>query len=61
MKANVNQELCAGGQGCVNTCPEVFKMKEDKAMVHVAEVPKDVEGKCKTAAEECPTNAITVE
>ncbi|MBF0384331.1 MAG: ferredoxin [Candidatus Omnitrophica bacterium] len=61
MKAKVNQDACVGSQDCVNACPEVFKMEGDKAAVHVTEIPKDLEDKCKTASDACPAGAITVE
>ncbi|MDD5069719.1 MAG: ferredoxin [Candidatus Omnitrophica bacterium] len=61
MKAKVNQDICLGSQDCVNACPEVFKMEGDKATVLVAEVPKDVEAKCKAAANGCPAAAISIE
>ncbi|MDP8266397.1 MAG: ferredoxin [Candidatus Aceula meridiana] len=61
MKAKVDQNLCVGSQDCVDTCPEVFKMENDKAVVHAAEVPAGLEDKCKSAADACPAAAITVE
>ncbi len=61
MKAKVDQSLCAGGQGCANTCPEVFRMEGEKAFVHVDQVPKESEEKCKSASDACPTSAISVE
>ena len=61
MKAKVDQDACVGSQDCVNACPEVFKMEGGKAAVHVTEVPKGLEDKCKTAADACPAAAITVE
>ena len=61
MKAKVDKELCVGSQDCVNTCPEVFKMEGDKAVVAVSEVPKELEDKCKMAADSCPAAAITIE
>ncbi|MBF0233607.1 MAG: ferredoxin [Desulfamplus sp.] len=61
MKAKVDQSLCAGGQGCVNTCPQVFKMEGEKSTVYVDTVPEDAKEKCKSASDACPTAAITVE
>ena len=61
MKAKVDQNACVGSQDCVNACPEVFKMEGEKAIVHVAEVPKEAEDKCKTAEGACPAGAITIE
>jgi len=61
MKAKVDADLCIGCGLCVSTCPEVFKMQEDKAVVIATPVPKGAEDACKKAAEECPVTAITAE
>ena len=61
MKVKVNAETCVGCGLCVNTCGEVFEMKDDKAVAKVAEVPSDKEECCKQAKEECPVEAIIVE
>lgn len=60
MKAKVDADTCIGCGLCVTACPEVFEMKDDKAVVIVAAVPKNAEESCKKAAEECPVTAITV-
>ena len=61
MKARVDPELCIGCTLCVSTCPEVFKMQEDKAVVYLAVVPKEAEENCKKATDECPVTAIFIE
>lgn len=61
MKAKVDPDLCIGCTLCVQTCPEVFKIQEDKAIAFVAIVPKEIENRCKQASDECPVNAIIVE
>lgn len=61
MKAKVDQDLCIGCTLCAQTSPEVFRMEEDKAIAYIATVPKEVESRCKQAAAECPTTAITIE
>ncbi|MDD3374358.1 MAG: ferredoxin [Candidatus Omnitrophica bacterium] len=61
MKVKVNQDVCVGSQDCVDTCPEVFKMEGEKAAVQLEEVPKELEDKCKSAADACPAAAITIE
>ena len=61
MKAIMNAELCVGCGLCVNTCPEVFEMKEDKAVVKIDTVPAENEETCKQAKDECPVEAITLE
>lgn len=61
MKAKVNPDLCIGCTLCTQTCPEVFKMDNDKSVAYVAIVPKNVEDACRKAADECPVTAITIE
>lgn len=61
MKARVDAETCIGCGLCVSTCPEVFKMEGDKAVVLVTPVPQKAEGTCKQAADDCPVTAIAVE
>ncbi|MGE5197723.1 MAG: ferredoxin [Deltaproteobacteria bacterium] len=60
MKAVVDQEKCIGCTLCTQVCPEVFKMEGDKAVAYVNPVPRELEEKCKDAAQQCPVEAITV-
>jgi ferredoxin len=61
MKVRVDQETCVGDETCVQVCPEIFEMNGDVAVAKMEEVPKDLEGKCKEAAEACPVEAIVIE
>lgn len=61
MKAVVDADLCTGCELCVDTCPEVFEMEDDIAVVIVDTVPADAEDDAKEAAESCPAEAITFE
>ena len=60
MKASVDDNCTACGL-CVDTCPEVFEMDDDIAVVKVKDVPADSEETCREAAENCPVNAIHLE
>ncbi|MDD5237156.1 MAG: ferredoxin [Candidatus Omnitrophica bacterium] len=60
MKAKVDPDTCIGCQLCTQTCPQVFKMEEDKAVVYVNIVPVGAEACCKQATDECPVTAITI-
>ena len=61
MKVRVDKEICIGCGLCVSTCPEVFKMEEDKAVVIANPAPKQAEETCKRATDECPVTAIFLE
>ena len=61
MNAKVDPDICIGCGLCTEICPEVFEMEDDKAVVNVAVVPKEVERACKEAEEQCPVTAITIE
>jgi ferredoxin len=61
MKANVNPDLCSGTGLCQQTCPEVFELKNGVSTVKVGTVPSQAEQRCRQAAEDCPTEAISVE
>lgn len=60
MKAKIDADTCIGCGLCVSTCPEVFEMKDDKAVVIVTVVPKGAEECCKKATDECPVTAIAI-
>ena len=61
MSVTVDEETCIGCGLCVEDCPEVFEMNDDKARVKVDEVPEEVLESCKEAAENCPVEAIQME
>ncbi len=61
MKARVDPDICIGCTLCVQTCPQVFRMEEDKAVAYAEVVPRDLENTCRQAADECPVTAIIIE
>ena len=61
MKVVVDKDLCTGCGLCADTCPEVFEMKDDIAIVKVSKVPDDLIESCKEAVDGCPVEAITYE
>ncbi len=61
MKAIVDADECTGCELCTQTCPEVFEMEDDIAVVKGDSVPGDAEETCRQAAEECPVECITIE
>ena len=60
MKVRV-EDTCTACGLCVETCPEVFQMGDDIAIVVVDTVPAGLEDKAQQAADECPVEAIIVE
>jgi ferredoxin len=54
----VDQETCIGCGACVDLCPEVFELKDDKAWVIGPE--KCDACSCQEAAESCPVDAISL-
>ncbi|MDD5217487.1 MAG: ferredoxin [Candidatus Omnitrophica bacterium] len=61
MKAIVDPDLCIGCTLCVQICPSVFEMHDDKAFAYADPVPgSDIET-CRDAARQCPVNAIILE
>ncbi|MBM3147470.1 MAG: ferredoxin [Actinobacteria bacterium] len=61
MKAIVDEDACTACGLCEDTCPEVFELRDDVAVVLVDPVPGDEEDLCRQAAEECPAEAIVIE
>lgn len=62
MKVRVDSQICAGFGVCLGLCPEVFELHDDGyAVVRVGEVPEEHEAAVRTAASQCPSNAISLE
>jgi len=55
----VDQDTCIGCGACVELCPEVFELRDDKAWVIDPE--KCDSCNCQEAADSCPVDAITLE
>lgn len=61
MKVFIDKELCTGCELCVTTCPDVFQMEGDVAIVINELVPPGAEESVQQAADDCPTTAIKIE
>jgi ferredoxin len=61
MKVRIDADACTGCGLCEDSCPDVFKMGDDVAVVVKNPVPANLEADVKDAADNCPTEAIIVE
>lgn len=59
MRTVIDSSLCTACGLCVDTCPDIYEMGEDYAIVSVEVVPANLE-KCAIEAEQgCPVEAIS--
>jgi ferredoxin len=58
-KPVVDEAICEGCGSCVEICPEVFEVVDEKA--HVIGPDKCNTCNCQEAADLCPVQAITIE
>jgi ferredoxin len=61
MKAIIDADLCSGCELCTQTCPEVFEMQGDVAIVKVDPVPDELEDSVQEAVDDCPVEAISID
>ena len=60
MKAFIDKNTCTGCGLCCDTCPDVFEMGDDVAVVVVDVVAPEASEACEEAARNCPVEAISV-
>jgi ferredoxin len=58
MKVKIEDDLCTACDLCVDSCPEVFEMGDDVAVVKVEVVPDGLEDDVQEAIDSCPSEAI---
>ena len=60
MKASVNPDECTVCELCVDSVPEIFQLNDGVVAAITDPVPEDLIEDCKTAADDCPVDAITL-
>jgi ferredoxin len=60
MKARITEDCISCGL-CVDICPDVFEMGEERAQVKMGNIPGEFEKAARQAADECPVTAIIIE
>jgi ferredoxin len=60
MEVRIDEDLCTGCGLCEETCPDIFKMNEDKDVAEVIKTEYDeYDEECiQEAVESCPSEAI---
>jgi ferredoxin len=63
VEVRIDEELCTGCGLCEETCPDIFKMDEDKDVASLIKTDYDeYDEECiQEAAESCPSEAISTE
>jgi ferredoxin len=62
MRVIVDDERCKGHGMCCTSCPELFELTDSGyAIVLMEEVPTELEDAARTAVQQCPEHAISIE
>jgi sterol 14-demethylase len=62
LRVRVDLDLCQGHGVCVNECPELFALDEEKLSVKLLheDVPEELRAKAEAAVRFCPTRALSL-
>jgi ferredoxin len=58
MNVIIDEEACIGCGSCVEVCPDVFRMNEDKEKAEIVTVQEDSEECIEEAIDTCPVSCI---
>ncbi|MCE5329077.1 ferredoxin [bacterium] len=63
MEVRIDEDLCTGCGLCEETCPDIFKLNEDKDIAEIIKTDYDeYDEECiQEAVESCPSEAITAD
>jgi len=61
VKVKIDKELCTGCGLCEETCPDIFKLDEDIAIVAKTDYDEYDEECIQESVENCPSEAITTD
>jgi ferredoxin len=63
MEARIDEDLCTGCGLCEETCPDIFKLNEEKDVAEIIKTDFDnYDEECiQEAVENCPSEAILVD
>lgn len=56
----IDKNTCTGCGLCIDVCPEIFQIKDDKAIVSTDSIPDEFYDLCIDAKEQCPLEAIKI-
>lgn len=61
MRVEIDYDVCASTGACTQEAPEVFEIRSDGYLYLLQEEPgEELRSKVESAAELCPTGAITI-
>ena len=61
MKTTVDADLCIGCELCAGSVPEVYTMEGDISIAITDEVDPSLEDDVRTAMDDCPVDAISID
>jgi len=62
MRALIDDERCKGHGMCCTSCPQVFELTDDGfAIALLPEIPAELQDAVRTAVDQCPEHAISIE